>query len=220
MVDQLPAMPSSIKQYLHLAVRLFIASSGGYDLLTRNWDAPSLQSSEPETAEFLNFEAAKPKLVVPQERWKSLGLQNSGEYLQHLFEDDGIPIEGRQIDNSEPAIPGLQSPQSETSSARSYSPEPEPSPEQQPAHRRPVYRVPRIIHDSNLDNIDLLISQATDEGEIKELKRQKRVLRNRHAAYASFVTPILLYNPLIPDSLESRQRRRERTKRIEQKKSY
>lgn len=37
----------------------------------------------------------------------------------------------------------------------------------------------------NLQNIDRLISQATDEDDIKELKQQKRLLRNRQAAYDS-----------------------------------
>jgi hypothetical protein len=34
----------------------------------------------------------------------------------------------------------------------------------------------------NLSNIDHLIAQSTDEREIKELKQQKRLLRNRQAA--------------------------------------
>jgi hypothetical protein len=45
-----------------------------------------------------------------------------------------------------------------------------------------------IPAERNLTNIDQLISQSTDEQEIKELKQQKRLLRNRQAAYAS---PIL-----------------------------
>lgn len=42
-----------------------------------------------------------------------------------------------------------------------------------------------IPAERNLNNIDQLISQSTDEQEIKELKQQKRLLRNRQAAYAS-----------------------------------
>jgi len=41
-----------------------------------------------------------------------------------------------------------------------------------------------IPAERNLTNIDQLISQSTDEQEIKELKQQKRLLRNRQAAYA------------------------------------
>lgn len=40
-----------------------------------------------------------------------------------------------------------------------------------------------IPAERNLTNIDQLISQSTDEQEIKELKQQKRLLRNRQAAY-------------------------------------
>lgn len=41
-----------------------------------------------------------------------------------------------------------------------------------------------IPAERNLLNIDQLIAQSTDEQEIKELKQQKRLLRNRQAAYA------------------------------------
>jgi hypothetical protein len=39
-----------------------------------------------------------------------------------------------------------------------------------------------IPPDHNLSNIDQLIAQSTDEQEIKDLKQQKRLLRNRQAA--------------------------------------
>lgn len=52
----------------------------------------------------------------------------------------------------------------------------------------------------NLHNIDQLISQSTDEQEIKELKQQKRLLRNRQAA------------------LDSRQRKKLHTERLEDEK--
>jgi hypothetical protein len=39
-----------------------------------------------------------------------------------------------------------------------------------------------IPAERNLSNIDHLIAQSTDEQEIKELKQQKRLLRNRQAA--------------------------------------
>lgn len=44
-----------------------------------------------------------------------------------------------------------------------------------------------IPAERNLTNIDQLIAQSTDEQEIKELKQQKRLLRNRQAAYASHI---------------------------------
>ena len=119
-MDQLPATPFSIKRYLHLAVRLFIASSGGYDPLARKWDTSDSQSSE-EVAEIRNYEAAK--LSVRQPEWNSLGFRSSGDYLQKLFEDDNSPIEGREVDNPDPTVPvGLKNPQSKRWSTGSYAP--------------------------------------------------------------------------------------------------
>ncbi|KAH8893776.1 hypothetical protein GQ53DRAFT_821679 [Thozetella sp. PMI_491] len=57
-----------------------------------------------------------------------------------------------------------------------------------------------IPAERNLSNIDHLISQSTDEQEIKELKQQKRLLRNRQAA------------------LDSRQRKKMHTERLEDEK--
>ncbi|KAK1758217.1 bZIP transcription factor 49 [Echria macrotheca] len=57
-----------------------------------------------------------------------------------------------------------------------------------------------IPSERNLSNIDQLISQSTDEQEIKELKQQKRLLRNRQAA------------------LDSRQRKKQHTERLEDEK--
>ncbi|EEQ84682.1 hypothetical protein RJZ56_003534 [Blastomyces dermatitidis] len=57
-----------------------------------------------------------------------------------------------------------------------------------------------IPAERTLSNIDLLISQCTDEDEIKELKQQKRLLRNRQAA------------------LDSRQRKKVHTEQLEEDK--
>ncbi|QPH00730.1 hypothetical protein C2857_004665 [Epichloe festucae Fl1] len=60
-----------------------------------------------------------------------------------------------------------------------------------------------IPAERNLSNIDTLIAQSTDDQEIKELKQQKRLLRNRQAA------------------LDSRQRKKQHTERLEdEKKTY
>ncbi|KAF7533386.1 hypothetical protein G7054_g7130 [Neopestalotiopsis clavispora] len=60
-----------------------------------------------------------------------------------------------------------------------------------------------IPAERNLNNIDQLISQSNDDQEIKELKQQKRLLRNRQAA------------------LDSRQRKKLHTERLEdEKKQY
>lgn len=57
-----------------------------------------------------------------------------------------------------------------------------------------------IPADRNLSNIDQLIAMSTDEQEVKELKQQKRLLRNRQAA------------------LDSRQRKKQHTERLEDEK--
>lgn len=57
-----------------------------------------------------------------------------------------------------------------------------------------------IPPERNLHNIDRLIAMSTDEAEIKELKQQKRLLRNRQAA------------------LDSRQRKKMHTERLEDEK--
>ncbi|EHK48075.1 hypothetical protein TRIATDRAFT_182347, partial [Trichoderma atroviride IMI 206040] len=59
-----------------------------------------------------------------------------------------------------------------------------------------------IPAERNLSNIDQLIAQSTDELEIKELKQQKRLLRNRQAA------------------LDSRQRKKQHTERLEDEKKH
>ncbi|KAI9677935.1 MAG: hypothetical protein M1829_002432 [Trizodia sp. TS-e1964] len=57
-----------------------------------------------------------------------------------------------------------------------------------------------IPAERNLLNIDQLIAQSSDDQEIKELKQQKRLLRNRQAA------------------LDSRQRKKQHTERLEDEK--
>jgi hypothetical protein len=59
-----------------------------------------------------------------------------------------------------------------------------------------------IPAERNLSNIDQLISQSNDDQEIKELKQQKRLLRNRQAA------------------LDSRQRKKLHTERLEDEKKH
>ncbi|CAD6505541.1 BgTH12-01031 [Blumeria graminis f. sp. triticale] len=59
-----------------------------------------------------------------------------------------------------------------------------------------------IPAERNLANIDQLIAQSTDEQEVKELKQQKRLLRNRQAA------------------LDSRQRKKQHTERLEDEKKH
>lgn len=92
----------SIQSYLHLAVRLFIASSGNYDPLRTSLNGSESQNLVNEGSEVDNFEMAK--LSVQQSRWSSAGLDNSGDFLRRLFEDDGFPIEAKARDMEPPPL--------------------------------------------------------------------------------------------------------------------
>ncbi|KAL9030562.1 MAG: hypothetical protein Q9196_001323 [Gyalolechia fulgens] len=89
------------------------------------------------------------------------------------------------------------SPRSGPLSSPSYNPNP-------PLLRRDGIRKKNarfeIPAERTLRTIDTLINQTTDEQEIKELKQQKRLLRNRQAA------------------LDSRQRKKQHTERLEEEK--
>lgn len=75
-----------VKEYLHLAVRLFISTSGSYDPLTQSFeDDGSLQSGDLPKPE--DYEAARVALGVPSNDFTS-----SGDYLKRLFEDSGEPL--------------------------------------------------------------------------------------------------------------------------------
>lgn len=55
-----------------------------------------------------------------------------------------------------------------------------------------------IPEERNLDTLDALIKDAKNEPEIKELKMQKRLLRNREAAYESSSPCFGRFSPLDP----------------------
>ncbi|KAH8789646.1 hypothetical protein BGZ57DRAFT_786541, partial [Hyaloscypha finlandica] len=75
-----------VKEYLHLAVRLFISTSGSYDPLTQSFeDDGSLQSGDLSKLE--DYEAARVALGVPSNDFTS-----SGDYLKRIFEDSGEPL--------------------------------------------------------------------------------------------------------------------------------
>jgi hypothetical protein len=58
-----------------------------------------------------------------------------------------------------------------------------------------------IPAERTLSNIDMLINRSKDEDEIKELKQQKRLLRNRQAAYEHpFFLPLPFLSTCIPSS--------------------
>jgi hypothetical protein len=74
---------------LHLALRLFIASSGGHDPLVLTWTRETMSSSRPEEA----GRAAHYKLAqsaVQQSTWHDRKIRNSRDYLNMIFKDDGI----------------------------------------------------------------------------------------------------------------------------------
>ncbi|CCD50690.1 similar to transcription factor Cys6 [Botrytis cinerea T4] len=121
-------IPSSINQYLHLAVRLFVATSGAHDPLVHGipvqgdrlkalvacdsckrrklkctrwkpfceacqaFQCPCVYGGKLEIndSEMEDYNFAR--LSVQQAEWQSSGLNSSGEYLQHMFQDDGQPI--------------------------------------------------------------------------------------------------------------------------------
>ena len=76
-----------------------------------------------------------------------------------------------------------------------------------------------IPAERTLRTIDHLINQTCDEQEIKELKQQKRLLRNRQAAYAnSLLIPFQCTNGFY--RLDSRQRKKQHTERLEEEKKH
>jgi hypothetical protein len=75
-----------VKEYLHLAIRLFISASGRYDPLTQSFgDDGSAQSEDLPTLE--DYEAARVALGIPRNDFIS-----SSDYLKRIFEDSGEPL--------------------------------------------------------------------------------------------------------------------------------
>ncbi len=72
------------KQYLHLVIRLFGASSGTYDPLIRDY---IICSKESDSSIVEDFKAAQ--LSLHQYKWTSTGITGSVNYLKQLFEDKG-----------------------------------------------------------------------------------------------------------------------------------
>lgn len=89
--DYLGLEPRQRARYLHIAIRLFIASSGKYDPLIQDWSSQSeTPSSEEERARAADYELAQSS--VQQAEWVSNGVAGSGDYLKQLFEDDGAAL--------------------------------------------------------------------------------------------------------------------------------
>lgn len=79
------------KQYLHIAVRLFVASSRIHDPLVR--DLPECSESTCTEEEMCMVSECKlAQISVKQPSWKDSGIKGSGAYLKHLFEDNDQPL--------------------------------------------------------------------------------------------------------------------------------
>lgn len=80
-------------QYLHLPVRLFIASSGTHDPLVADL-LLSINTTSPQEEDCPGAEDYRDaQLAVRQAEWNSHGITTSAEYLSHLFEDVGEILE-------------------------------------------------------------------------------------------------------------------------------
>jgi hypothetical protein len=79
------ASGTAANQYLHLPIRLFIASSGDYDPLMRDYVTLS-KGKEADSSYISDLEEAK--TAVEQSSWASRDIFSSADYLRNLFEDD------------------------------------------------------------------------------------------------------------------------------------
>jgi hypothetical protein len=90
---------SAARQYLHLAVRLFVATSGTYDPLTKKYspdDTDSLlRKKGDKKASDQDFKVAQ--ITVKQDCWEASGVTGSVQYLQELFQDNGGFLIGKSI---------------------------------------------------------------------------------------------------------------------------
>jgi hypothetical protein len=75
-----------VTQYLHLAVRLFIAVSSSYDPLIQNISSDQALSSTESDKAIFNNRCKVAQIAVGQGEWGSKGINSSAEYLKQLFE--------------------------------------------------------------------------------------------------------------------------------------
>jgi hypothetical protein len=88
--------------YLVVALRFFVATSGMYDPLTIGTNSPEIMTSETKTSpELISEEHFKiAQKAVKQETWKSYGISGSMQYLQTLYQDNEEVLPPRRL-NSE-----------------------------------------------------------------------------------------------------------------------
>ncbi|KAE8445806.1 hypothetical protein EG329_012864 [Mollisiaceae sp. DMI_Dod_QoI] len=70
--------------HLHLAVRLFIASSGSYDPLMQDYSVESEPQSEQEAIDIRDFELAQ--YASYKEQWPYFGIKSTKEFLEQLYD--------------------------------------------------------------------------------------------------------------------------------------
>jgi hypothetical protein len=86
----------SVNQYLYIALRLFVATSGVYDPLSADYSPENpfhATKTEVEKTSDQDFKAAQD--AVRQGTWKSNGISGSMHYLQDLFDDTGDDLLAR-----------------------------------------------------------------------------------------------------------------------------
>ena len=78
-------LPAS--QYLHLALRLFVATSGNYDPLVRDYSTTVgwFASSRTDNEDSLDQEFIIAQEAVQQSSWKTTGISTSVQYLQEII---------------------------------------------------------------------------------------------------------------------------------------
>ncbi|KAH8751860.1 hypothetical protein F5882DRAFT_420198 [Hyaloscypha sp. PMI_1271] len=76
------------REFLQLAVRLFVAATRSYDPLIRQ-SPEDYGSACPEDGGLHLMEVRIVQLAVKQADWRSSAVQDSGVYLKRLFQDDG-----------------------------------------------------------------------------------------------------------------------------------
>ncbi|KAI8650243.1 hypothetical protein NCS56_01476900 [Fusarium sp. Ph1] len=175
--------------WLTAAENLFAVGPPLFSPKTEDWQSVDMQSV-PSNNPFLDQHSNNPFMRLDQNQPNVFAqTANWSGTCTPLHPFDGVPAEYDA--NASIFQRPMAGPTPFTNAGNMFTP--------LPAEERSL-RHPR---ERNLSNIDQLIAQSTDEQEIKELKQQKRLLRNRQAA------------------LDSRQRKKQHTERLEdEKKQY
>ncbi|CZR58151.1 uncharacterized protein PAC_08042 [Phialocephala subalpina] len=88
------------QEYLHLALRLFLAYSRKYDPLSQKSQKDFGTTSMSEEDVLFDNEITVARMAVAYDSWKSVGIKSSKDYLNLLFEDEGQTLQLRDNENS------------------------------------------------------------------------------------------------------------------------